>query len=327
VFDVGEDEGRPFMAMEYISGETLTRVLRRDPALLLVRRLGLMEELCAGLAHAHAAGIVHRDVKPANLMLDGEGVLKILDFGIARLANSGMTQDGMMMGSVNYMSPEQLIGRGVDHHTDIFASGAVLYEAIALEQAFPGAIDSGVLHSIREKGSVPLDQRVPSVDPELVRIVHQALEREPERRYDDINVMRRDIARVRRRLLEDGHESGVDSPHDRTIVTRPKTATSGTGRPVDSDRRRKMDPERFAEYDASRSKSISASAVRRWRKETTTLRSSTPNVPPRRSDNRLAFELLDKARFAIEAKAYASSFQKHSDCSPMDTRRRGGVGR
>ena len=71
VFDVGEDEGRPFMAMEYIAGETLTHVLRRDPPLPLARRLGLMEELCAGLAHAHGAGIVHRDIKPANLMLDG----------------------------------------------------------------------------------------------------------------------------------------------------------------------------------------------------------------------------------------------------------------
>jgi serine/threonine protein kinase len=305
VFDVGEDEGgRPFMAMEYISGETLTRVFRRDPALPLVRRLGLMEELCAGLSHAHGAGIVHRDVKPANLMLDGEGVLKILDFGIARLANSGMTQDGMMMGSVNYMSPEQIIGRGVDHHTDIFASGAVLYEAIALEQAFPGAIDSGVLHSILEKGPVPLDQRVPGIDPELVRIVQQALEREPERRYDDINVMRRDIARVRRRLLEDGHESGVDSPRDRTIVTRPKTATSGTGRPVDSDRRRKMDPERFAEVRRQQVEEhlhFSRDALAKGDHDAALQHAErAATVDP---DNRLAFELLDKARFAIEAKA------------------------
>src|SRR5688572_4468403 len=108
VFDVGEDDGRPFMAMEYIAGETLTHVLRRRPPLPLARRIGLVEELCAGLAHAHSAGIVHRDIKPANIMLDAEGVLKILDFGIARLANSGMTQDGMLMGSVNYMSPEQV---------------------------------------------------------------------------------------------------------------------------------------------------------------------------------------------------------------------------
>ena len=304
VFDVGEDEGRPFMAMEYIAGETLTHVLRRDPPLPLARRLGLMEELCAGLAHAHGAGIVHRDIKPANLMLDGEGVLKILDFGIARLANSGMTQDGMMMGSVNYMSPEQIVGRGVDHRTDIFATGAVLYEAIALAQAFPGAIDSGVLHSILEKGPIPLDQRVPSVDPELVRIVRQALEREPEKRYDDVNVMRRDIGRVRRRLLEDGHESGADFPHDRTIVARPKTATSGTGRPSDSDRRRKMDPERFAEVQRQQVEEhlrFSREAFAKGDYDAALQHAERAATVD--SDSRLAFDLIDQSRFAIEAKA------------------------
>jgi len=304
VFDVGEDEGRPFMAMEYIAGETLTHVLRRDPALPLARRLGLMEELCAGLAHAHGAGIVHRDVKPANLMLDGEGVLKILDFGIARLANSGMTQDGMMMGSVNYMSPEQIIGRGVDHRTDIFATGAVLYEAIALAQAFPGAIDSGVLHCILEKGPIPLDQRVPNVDPELVRIVGHALEREPEKRYDDVNVMRRDIVRVRRRLLEDGHESGVDLPHDRTIVARPKTATPGTGRQGDSDRRRKMDPERFAEVRRQQVEEHLRFSHEAFAKgDYDAALQHAERAATVDSDNRLAFDLIDQARFAIEAKA------------------------
>ena len=304
VFDVGEDEGRPFMAMEYIAGETLTHVLRRDPPLPLARRLGLMEELCAGLAHAHGAGIVHRDIKPANLMLDGEGVLKILDFGIARLGNSGMTQDGMMMGSVNYMSPEQIVGRGVDHRTDIFATGAVLYEAIALAQAFPGGIDSGVLHSILEKGPIPLDQRVPSVEPELVRIVRQALEREPEKRYDDVNVMRRDIVRVRRRLLEDGHESGADFPHDRTIVARPKTATPGTGRQSDSDRRRKMDPERFAEVRRQQVEEhlrFSREAFAKGDYDAALQHAERAATVD--SDNRLAFDLIDQSRFAIEAKA------------------------
>jgi eukaryotic-like serine/threonine-protein kinase len=304
VFDVGEDEGRPFMAMEYIAGETLTHVFRRDPPLPLARRLGLMEELCAGLAHAHGAGIVHRDIKPANLMLDGEGVLKILDFGIARLANSGMTQDGMMMGSVNYMSPEQIVGRGVDHRTDIFAAGAVLYEAIALAQAFPGAIDSGVLHSILEKGPIPLDQRVPGVEPELVRIVRQALEREPEKRYDDVNVMRRDIVRVRRRLLEDGHESGADFPHDRTIVARPKTAPPGTGRPSDSDRRRKMDPERFAEVRRQQVEEhlrFSREAFAKGDYDAALQHAERAATVD--SDNRLAFDLIDQSRFAIEAKS------------------------
>jgi serine/threonine-protein kinase len=168
VFDVGEDDGRPFMAMEYIAGDTLAHVLRQKPSLPVTRRLSMMEDLCAGLAHAHGAGIIHRDIKPANIMLDGDGVLKILDFGIARLGNSGMTQEGMMMGTVNYMSPEQVTGRGVDHRTDIFAAGAVLYEAIALEQAFPGRIDSGVLHRILNEGPVPLNQLVPTIDQELL---------------------------------------------------------------------------------------------------------------------------------------------------------------
>src|SRR5689334_19527390 len=148
VFDIGESDGRPFMAMEYVAGDTLAQVLRRGSAPPLLKRLIHIEELCAGLAHAHAAGIIHRDIKPANLMLDAEGVLKILDFGIARLADSGMTQGGMMLGTVNYMSPEQISGPTVDHRCDIFASGAVLYEVLALQQAFPGRIDGGVLHRI-----------------------------------------------------------------------------------------------------------------------------------------------------------------------------------
>src|SRR5688572_16129614 len=111
VFDVGEHEGRPFMAMEYIAGDTLTVWLRRSPPPPLPRRLALVEELCAGLAHAHEAGMVHRDIKPNNLMVDADGVLKILDFGIARAPDTGITQAGMMIGSLNYMSPEQVTGR------------------------------------------------------------------------------------------------------------------------------------------------------------------------------------------------------------------------
>jgi serine/threonine protein kinase len=104
VHDVGEDEGRSFMAMEYVAGDTLAQVLRRTPPLSLTTRLEMVEELCAGLAHAHNAGIIHRDIKPANLMVDADGVLKILDFGIARLGDSGLTQEGAMMGTVNYMN-------------------------------------------------------------------------------------------------------------------------------------------------------------------------------------------------------------------------------
>src|SRR5262245_27096024 len=164
-------------------------------------------------------------------MLDAEGVVKILDFGIARLDNSGMTQAGMMMGTVNYMSPEQIAGRGVDHRTDVFATGAVLYEAIALEQALPGGIDTGVLNRILNEGPVPLTERVPDVDPELAGIVEHALARDPARRYQDLRVMRRELARVRRRLTE-------ATDHGEVTSRRPST--------TDREPDRRLDPERIA---------------------------------------------------------------------------------
>ena len=130
IFDVGEHDGDPFIAMEFLAGETLAELVRQGAGLTLSRRLKLLEELCDGLAYAHRAGLVHRDIKPANLMVDAEGVLKILDFGIVRVSDSGVTQAGVLVGTINYMSPEQVLGTGVDHRSDIFAVGLVAYELL-----------------------------------------------------------------------------------------------------------------------------------------------------------------------------------------------------
>jgi tetratricopeptide (TPR) repeat protein len=302
VFDVGEDQGRPFMAMEYVAGETLTEVLRRLPPLPLVRRLSLVEDLCSGLAHAHAAGIVHRDIKPANIMLDGDGILKILDFGIARLGNSGMTQDGIVMGSVNYMSPEQVIGRGVDHRSDIFATGAVLYEAVALEQAFPGGVDSGVLHRILHAGPVPLSERVPGVDAELTAIVTRALEREPAARYQDAHVMGQDLARVRRRLLDEGSDP-LPSAYGSTVIARPRSPGSDAGRRPDSDRKRRMDPERLIELRRQQVEEhlrVGHEAFAIGDHEAALHAAERAvTIDP---ESPLAFDLIDRAKSAIEAR-------------------------
>jgi hypothetical protein len=303
VHDVGEDDGRPFMAMEYIAGETLNHALRRTPSLPLVRRLALVEDLCAGLAHAHSAGIIHRDIKPANIMLDGEGVLKVLDFGIARLGNSGMTQEGMMMGTVNYMSPEQVAGRNVDHRTDIFAVGAVLYEVIALEQAFPGRIDTGVLQRLLHEGPVPLDKRVPGVDRELAGIVRKALDMDPARRYQDANVMRYDLSRVRRRLTEEG-ESEAAAARDTTLLDHPKSSKPAAGPKVESDRGRRLSPERVAELRRQQVEEYlrfgEEAFARGDHDAALQYAERAATVDP---DSRAAIELLDKARLAIESKA------------------------
>jgi hypothetical protein len=304
VFDVGEHEGRQFMAMEYLPGQTLTKLLGRTPPVSLVQRLTLAEQLCAGLAHAHAAGIVHRDIKPANIMLDAEGVLKILDFGIARLIDSGITRDGMMMGSVNYMSPEQVVGKRVDHRTDIFAAGAVLYELVGLTQAFPGGIDSGVLNRILNEGHRPLSEVAPGVDPALAHIVDRALERDPDKRYQDVDLMRRDLTHVRRRLPA-ALDEGERSPLDETIVLRPRTpAPSERGRREDTDRRKKSDSERFVairHQQAEEHLRLCRQALEQG--DHRTALEAAERAAAIDPDNQEAFDLMDRTRTALEALA------------------------
>jgi predicted Ser/Thr protein kinase/ketosteroid isomerase-like protein len=201
IFDVGDHDGQPFIAMEYIQGQTLAEIVRGSVPMTLVRKLELMEALCDGLGFAHKSGIIHRDIKPANLMIDADGSLKILDFGIARAGeSSGMTQAGMLIGTLNYMSPEQVSGLPVDLRSDLFAVGAVFYELVAYRQAFPGGLMAGVLNKIVSGQPEPLASVAPGVDPDVVRIIDRALEKDPNSRYSDLAAMRQDIMLVRARL-------------------------------------------------------------------------------------------------------------------------------
>ncbi len=199
VFDIGEQDGCPFIAMEYLSGESLSDKLKQRDLLPLPQILVWMESLCLGLAHAHKAGIVHRDIKPANVMVDADGALKIVDFGIARLADSQMTREGVLVGTINYMSPEQILGRPPDHRADIFAVGAVFYELLAGRKAFPGTIAEGLFTRLCQDEPEPLAQFRPGLDPEVVAIVAYALAKDPDARYQDLTTMARDIAMVRTR--------------------------------------------------------------------------------------------------------------------------------
>ena len=195
IFDVGEDAGHPFLAMEYLDGETMAEMIRRKAPVALQRRLQLLLELCAGLGYAHRLGIIHRDIKPANLMITGNGTLKILDFGLARLTHdhaSGLTQSGALLGTPHYMSPEQIEGRPVDHRSDIFSVGLVLHELLTYKKAFSGEGMHVVLHKITHERPQPLREVDPSLDPALERIVDKATEREPDRRYQSLEMMAAD---------------------------------------------------------------------------------------------------------------------------------------
>jgi serine/threonine-protein kinase len=205
IYGVGEHDGQPYIAMEYISGETLAELIRRRAPLSLSRKLGLAEDLCEGLAFAHKAGIVHRDIKPANLMVSRDNLLKILDFGIARLGEAGTTQLGVLMGTPNYMSPEQVDGRAVDHRSDIFSVGLVLYELLVYQPAFSGKNQHETLRKILEEEPTPITRIDPSLDPMLDEIMAKTLRKRPEERCQDLAALQRDLARAGEQLMQRSH--------------------------------------------------------------------------------------------------------------------------
>jgi serine/threonine protein kinase len=200
IYDFGEHEGKPYIVMEFVEGVTLAEEIHSRPDWPLAEKLDLIESLADGLEYAHLRGIVHRDVKPANLMLDPDGVLKILDFGIARVSNSGLTQVGTLMGTPNYMSPEQIEGRPVDRRSDIFAVGVVIYELFTGTKAFAGDTVAVVMTRILREPPTPLVELCPDLDPALIGIVDRALKKNPERRYQTLADLSADIRGVRKRL-------------------------------------------------------------------------------------------------------------------------------
>src|SRR4051812_20880528 len=217
VFQVGVHDTAPFIVMEYIPGESLAEIIRRQSPLAVTWKLRVMEDLCRGLAYAHKAGIVHRDMKPANIQIDSDGGVKILDFGIARLGGEqktgeeALTRLGMMMGTPNYMAPEQINPGTADHRSDVFAVGLVFYELLTYRRAFGG--DSyAVLHNILHQEPDPIDRSCPDIDPEIVEIVGRALAKDPDARYQDLGEMRDQLRRIRLRLRTSGDDAADEGP-------------------------------------------------------------------------------------------------------------------
>lgn len=196
VFDVGKDEGRPFIAMEYVEGETLAELVARRGALPAAEAAALGVQMCAGLAAVHGAGLVHRDVKPQNLLLGLDGVLKLGDFGIAA-GNEGtrLTLAGTVLGTAGYLAPEQARGEQVTAAADIYAVGAVLYELLTGEPA-RGAGSLAELGS--GDGFVPPDlaARRPDAPDELVAAVTACLSLQPEDRPSSAAALARLLAPV-----------------------------------------------------------------------------------------------------------------------------------
>ncbi len=199
VHQVAEDEhsGLPYLVMQLVSGESLEQRLRRVGKLdsTTVARIGM--QAAAGLAAAHAAGLVHRDVKPANILLEAPyDRVKLTDFGLARAVEDvRLTGTGVVAGSPLYMSPEQARGEAVDHRTDLFSLGSVLYEAISGQAPFAAPTPLSVLRRITDEEPTPLSQLEPDLSPELARIIHKLLAKHPENRYPTALAVAEDFAR------------------------------------------------------------------------------------------------------------------------------------
>ncbi len=188
IYEIDEDEeGRMFIAMAYYEGETLAAKIKQQTAnskKSLDWAIDIAIQIAQGLAKAHEHGIIHRDIKPANVMITNDGVVKILDFGIAKLSGrTRLTKTGGTVGTVAYMSPEQAQGQEVDHRTDIWSFGVVLYEMITGQLPFKDEYDQAVMYLIVNEAPHPIQKLNSSVSSELEQIVTKALQKKPESRY------------------------------------------------------------------------------------------------------------------------------------------------
>jgi serine/threonine-protein kinase len=200
VFELGEDRGLPFIAMELLPGVDLETLMRSGETLLVEEKLEIMGQVLRGLHFAHEHGIVHRDIKPSNIRLLEDGTAKIMDFGIAKLGGTGITKTGMMVGTVHYMSPEQIRGKKLDGRSDVFSSGVILYEMLCGKRPFLGDSATAVLYKIINDPPASLDPSVAGAAPELQAILDHALAKDPEARYPSAARMAEEVTGAALRL-------------------------------------------------------------------------------------------------------------------------------
>lgn len=203
IHDLGEEAGVPYIVMEHLEGEDLDDFIRRQAPLSISEKLDIIRQVCNALGYAHARGVVHRDIKPANIRLLEGRVPKVMDFGIAKMGATHLTQTGLTVGTPHYMAPEQIRGERerIDGRTDIFALGVVLYELLFYRRPFEGDHPLTVFYKILSPEPVEIPD-VPAFpyNPDLQSILAQALAKDPGERYPSAYDMERDLASLIRRL-------------------------------------------------------------------------------------------------------------------------------
>ena len=221
VYDFGVENSFPYLVQEYLSGEDLDRKIKRRDYLPYAEKLHYLIQIARGLAYAHQHGVIHRDVKPANIRVLEDGTVKIMDFGIAKLAQqeTGLTKTGMTVGTAAYLPPEQIRGEPVDHRTDVFSFGVLAYELLAFERPFQGEQISAVIFQILNREPRPLRDSWPTAPQEVIELIARCLAKDPRERFGDGAAVLR--------FLETVQEKGRDRASGE-VAQSPPVAGDGT---------------------------------------------------------------------------------------------------
>lgn len=216
IYEMSEFDGTPFIAMEYLEGASLEKTIGGQLRLPLVHKLGYLVQACRALDYAHRRGVIHRDVKPANIMVTSEGVVKVVDFGIARIVDTAKTQTGVLLGTLSYMSPEQVRGQHADQRCDVWALGVVMYELLAYRRPFEGENHAALLMCILQQEPRAIREFLPECPPALENVVQRALRKEDSLRYPTMEALLVDLEPIWTSLQKEAVEKLVS--HGRELM-------------------------------------------------------------------------------------------------------------
>jgi serine/threonine protein kinase/Flp pilus assembly protein TadD len=216
MFDLGEERGTHFITMEFVEGQDLKKLIRQTGQLAIGTTINVAKQVCDGLVEAHTSGVVHRDIKPNNIMIDADGNARIMDFGIARsLETKGITGAGVMIGTPEYMSPEQVEGKEINQRSDIYSLGIILYEMVTGRVPFEG--DTPFTVGVKHKSEIPKDPKElnTQIPDDLSRVILKCLEKDKEKRYQSAGEVRSELTNI---------EKGI--PSTERLIPKRKTTTS-----------------------------------------------------------------------------------------------------